>query len=174
MNLWDITESIDELSQQLDDISAEIGLSDEEIETRCKLIFEEYLSRNELFEIKANQVGAKIKELEALSTARAMEAKRLSVLAKRSKNQAQRLRLYLSQAMATTGKTRIDGSLCTLSLRPKPSTLRVTIDVEDLPIEYKRVVETPDIPAIKQAINSGQEIDFADSVPGDGFSVSIY
>lgn len=113
------------------------------------------------FEDKVDGVACYIKETEALASAIHDEIVRLKAREQAAANKAMRLREYLEGCMTAAGRDKFESGRNRLSFRRSK---RVDIfDESKLPEDFIVRVETarPDKKAIKDAIESGEEVDGA-------------
>lgn len=158
--LWELSEVISKLENEIALIQDDVTLTDEQRETKLEQTFTNWLKAGDSFRAKAEQVAAYIRHQEALAEVRKQEAKRIRTLAEQAENQANRLRRYLTNQMLTTGQTRIDGITVTANLRKKPPRVMINCDPSELPPEYVNVVYEPKLAKIKELLKS----DAADAV----------
>lgn len=173
MKLWELSEDLTELDNEISTINDDENIADEEKEKLLNDLLEQYLDSESNFNEKAVNVAQYIKHLENLAELRKAEIKRLTALKNQADNQAKRLRDYLISHMMRTGKKKIEGVSCKLSLRKKPPQLELNCEVEDLPQEYQRITIEPDKTAIKKFIKEHGNKDWARLTDNDEYSLTI-
>ena len=114
---------------------------------------------------KLDNYGALVFELEARSVARAEEAKRLQSLAKTDSNKAKRLRDRLKFFFEQYGYGKIETDRYRFSLAKNggkaPVILNDDYDARDLPEWFTKPEIKPDLDAIRIALESGEQLEFA-------------
>ena len=121
-------------------------------------VLERLNSIQESFEAKAQSVALVCLELRDRKEAIKREIERLRSLLKRAERGEEWLRVYLSEAMTSTGYETIDGAFTKISFRSSEET--VIDNMDELPKEFikEKVTYAPDKTAIKQAIKAGKEV----------------
>lgn len=112
-------------------------------------------------EVKAVNVAAFARNLEASAEAIKTAETEMANRRKAIENRAKRIRTYLQEQMTRTGITKIECPYFKLSIRDNPPA--VVIDAESqIPQEYMRQPETPppapDKKAIAEALKAGKEV----------------
>ena len=102
-----------------------------------------------------------IKYLEAVTSARKAEVKRLKALAESSEKQANKLREYLIREMQRVNKTKVEGVTCKLSMRKKQPRVCLNVEPEELPIEFQRVRVEANLTEIRKALKGQKELKWA-------------
>lgn len=95
-------------------------------------------------QIKAGAIAGLIRQFEAFSDMRKMEAQRMKALADADARKADRLRDYLLRNMQAVGAERIDTKAFRLSLRANPPSVQV-LEEPLVPAEYIRTVTTTSV-----------------------------
>lgn len=113
---------------------------------------------SEQFELKAENIAKLIKELDGESKTLTEEIKRLQAKKNSKDNNIKRLKLYLEDAMKTTGKTKFKTDLFSFGVqRNRPS---LDIQNEDnIPQDYMRITKAVDKRELLEAIQNGLEVD---------------
>ncbi len=173
MKLWELSEDLTNLDNAIFLISEDENITDEEKENLLNELFNQWLESEDKFIEKAVNCASYINHLEQLAELRKAEIKRLTALKNQVENQAKRLRSYLISHMMRTGKKKIEGVSCKLSLRKKPPQLELNCEVEDLPQEYQRITIEPDKTAIKKFIKEHGNKDWARLTDNDEYSLTI-
>lgn len=137
--LWEISETIIDIENQINDILENEELSDEDKEEQTNKLLNNWFEGGVNFKQKAEKLANYIKHEEAITKARKEEVKRLQNLAKQSENKANRLKEYLIHQMEKTNNTKIEGVKHKLSLRKKPPELKIKTSVENLPKEFVEI-----------------------------------
>ena len=115
-------------------------------------------------EEKADGYAKIIKELESKKNARKEEAKRLTESAKAFENRVNILKQNLYNSMKQTGKTKFTTDLFTFNIAKNGGKQTLTIDGE-VPTEYTKTIIENDTEKIRQALEEGQELNFAHLEP---------
>ena len=115
-------------------------------------------------EEKADGYAKIIKELESKKNARKEEAKRLTESAKVFENRVNTLKQNLYNSMKQTGKTKFTTDLFTFNIAKNGGKQTLTIDGE-VPTEYTKTIIENDTEKIRQALEEGQELNFAHLEP---------
>lgn len=171
-SLWQLTSDLEQLDGLIEEILEDESLSDDEREAELEALFKKWIESDASFEEKADRVVGYIKMVERLTQARKDEAARLRSLAAQSERQAERLRGYLCQHLQKRGKTKLKGTNGNVSLRRKPAKVELTVEIDDLPDQFKKVEVSPRLADIKTYLKSN-ECDFARLVESDEFSITI-
>jgi hypothetical protein len=159
--LWELTEDILALEDQLNDLQDSEDLTEADRADLIAQLLEQWLGSGQAFDDKACKVAAYIKHLEALAEARKTEYRRLRQLAERAEKQAEMMRSYLLGNMHRLGKQKIYGVLANLSLRKKPPRVILNCEPEDLPDDFKKIEVTPRLSAIKDYLKGHPDCPFA-------------
>lgn len=150
--LYELTEEMMALSEMMEDsetdeqvlldtIEGVSGEYDAKIENYCKLI----------------------KNLDAESKALKEESKRLSARQKTIDGNISRLKAFMLESMRQVGKTEAGGLLkAKIAKNGGMLPLKVNVQPEELPEEYRRTVYETDNEAIRKALDEGKELDFAE------------
>ena len=155
--LWELSQSIKDLENQIADLQDNEELNDDDRETQIEEIFIEWLQTGESFKSKAEKVAGYIRHQQSLAEARKNEARRLRNLADQAENQSDRLRRYLLNQMLLTGNTRIDGVSAKIGVRKKQPRVFLHCDPSELPPEYVKVEYTPKLSKIKERLKADDE-----------------
>ena len=115
-------------------------------------------------EEKADGYAKIIKELESKKNARKEESKRLTESAKVFENRVNTLKQNLYNSMKQTGKTKFTTDLFTFNIAKNGGKQTLTIDGE-VPTEYTKTIIENDTEKIRQALEEGQELNFAHLEP---------
>ncbi|RMH10708.1 MAG: hypothetical protein D6698_17390 [Gammaproteobacteria bacterium] len=118
-------------------------------------------------ETKADNYAAYIQELRARAAARREEARRLSERARADENKADRLQERLMHFFEERGIRHLETPRYSLRVRTNGGRPPVELDPtyaespEKLPEPYRRVQVKPDLKAIADALEAGEELPFA-------------
>lgn len=159
--LWKLSAEIIAMEDAISEIQDDPDLADTDKEAQTTALFERWISAGSDFNSKAEQVGAYIKYLEALTEARKAEYRRLRELAQSSETKQERLKAYLVSQMEKLGTRRIDGAKVRLSLRKKPPRVCLNGDPQDLPPEFQKITIEPRLAALKEHLKANPECPFA-------------
>lgn len=116
---------------------------------------------------KLDNYAALIRMLEVRADVRKQEADRLLALAKPDRNLAKRLKARLKFYFERTGETTVSTKRYRISLVNNGGSLPVHLDEylaahpEEIPEGYRRVVFEPDLVKIREALERGEELEFA-------------
>lgn len=152
MNLYEVTGNVLQLQAMLesDEFDAEV-LAD-----TMEAVDGEY-------EYKIEQYCKVIKNLEADMDALKAEAKRLSDKRKVLENNVDRLKKAMFESMKATGKTKVKGAIFTAAIQKNGGKLPVIMaegtTTEHLPDQLVKVVETPNLEAIRELLEAGKVVD---------------
>ncbi len=152
MNLYEVTGNVLHLQAMLesDDFDAEV-LAD-----TMEAVDGEY-------EYKIEQYCKVIKNLEADMDALKNEAKRLTDRRKVLENNVDRLKKAMFDSMKVTGKTKVKGTVFTAAIQKNGGKLPVIMaegtTTEHLPDQLVKVVETPNLEAIRELLEAGKVVD---------------
>ena len=171
--LWELSDEIESLENQIADVQDRDDLSEAEKDQLMGEILEAWLSTGKEFDSKACNVAAYIKHLEALTEARKNEYRRLRDLAEQSDKQAQRLRNFLVSNMQKLDKKKISGLSANLSLRKKPAKVILNCPPEDLPAAFMKVEITPRLSELKKHVQANPDCGFAQLSSIEEYSVMI-
>ena len=144
MNLYDITESLMKLQLLLEDPEVDQQLVEDTIK-----------DYTEELEVKADGYARVIKNLEGNMDALDKEIKRLQAKKKTCQNGIDRLKTNLFDSMKELKKSKIQTELFTIAIQKNGGKAPVILDVkgtEELPDELVRIVEEPDLEAIRKQI----------------------
>ena len=110
------------------------------------------------YEFKLESYCKVIKNLEADAEALKNEAKRLTDRRKVLENNIDRLKKAMFESMKATGMTKVKGQLFTVAIQKNGGKLPiiVDVDVDELPDELVKVVESPDLEAISKLLEQGE------------------
>ncbi len=153
--LWELSEEIGQLEEEISSILEDETLAEEERETQLQKTFASWLKAGESFKIEAEQIAAYIRHQEILAEARKSEAKRIRALAEQAENTANRLRKYLTDKMLHSGVDRIEGVTVKISLRKKPPQVLLNITPEELPPDCVKITYEPKLTKIKELLKQG-------------------
>jgi len=107
-----------------------------------------------------------IREKQAIAAARKDEAKRLNALAKSDENLARNLKNTLQYFFESRGISKMETPRYRVSIArnggKKPIVLNQLIEAKDLPERFQRVEVTPNMDAIREALENGEDLGFAE------------
>lgn len=154
--LFKISDDIQHLNSMLDDLD----------DTEQQQLIAEWLEHLEAERAsKLDNYAALIAELEEKAEIRQKEAKRLMALAQSDQNRANMLKERLKYYFETSQLKKIETDRYKLSLVKHGGKAPLILDeskpVQELPERFQRVSVEPDTKAIRQALESGEELDFA-------------
>lgn len=154
--LFNISDDIQHLNSMLDDLD----------DTEQQQLIAEWLEHLEAERAsKLDNYAALIAELEAKAEIRKKEAKRLMELAQSDENRAKMLKERLKYFFETNKLKKIETDRYKLSLVKHGGKAPLILDeskpVEELPERFQRVSLEADTKAIRQALEAGEELDFA-------------
>lgn len=164
MKLYELTNDFTQLFDQFDEIS-----SMDNAEEFKQAWFDTLSGIEEEFEVKAENIGAYIKELTAAAKYLKAEEEVLSKRRKAKEKQAEWLKKYLLDSMQAIGRTKIDRPMAVLSIRTNPESVHfedenafITLCQRNGSDDYLRY-KAPEInrSAVKDALQAGQKIEGA-------------
>ena len=165
MKLYELTTDFAQLFDRFDEISKLDG----DAEEYKQAWFDTLSGIEEKFEVKAENIGAYIKELTAAAKYLKAEEEALSKRRKAKEKQAEWLKKYLLESMQDIGRTKIDRPMAVLSIRTNPESVRfddenafITLCQRNGSDDYLRY-KAPEInrSAVKEALQAGQKIEGA-------------
>lgn len=165
MKLYELTNDFAQLFDRFDEISKLDG----DAEEYKQAWFDTLSGIEEEFEVKAENIGAYIKELTAAAKYLKAEEEALSKRRKAKERQAEWLKKYLLESMQDIGRTKIDRPMAVLSIRTNPESVRfddenafITLCQRNGSDDYLRY-KAPEInrSAVKEALQAGQKIEGA-------------
>ncbi len=164
MKLYELTNDFTQLFDQFDEIS-----SMDNAEEFKQAWFDTLSGIEEEFEVKAENIGAYIKELTAAAKYLKVEEEALSKRRRAKEKQAEWLKKYLLESMQAIGRKKIDRPMAVLSIRTNPESVRfddenafITLCQRNGSDDYLRY-KAPEInrSAVKEALQAGQKIEGA-------------
>ena len=115
------------------------------------------------YDVKMESYAKVIKNLEADIDALKIEAKRLTDKRKVLENNVDRLKKAMFDSMKATGKTKAGGQLFTVAIQKNGGKLPVivsdNVDLTILPDQLVKVVESPDLEAIRELLEAGKVVE---------------
>ena len=165
MKLYELTTDFAQLFDRFDEISKLDG----DAEEYKQAWFDTLSGIEEEFEVKAENIGAYIKELTAAAKYLKAEEEVLSKRRRAKEKQAEWLKKYLLESMQAIGRTKIDRPMAVLSIRTNPESVRfddenafITLCQRNGSDDYLRY-KAPEInrSAVKEALQAGQKIEGA-------------
>lgn len=113
-------------------------------------------------EIKAENYGKIMKNLAAEAEALKNEEARLYARRKVKENTIARMKQSLQLAMEAIDKPKIKTELFSFNIQANPESVVIdTMDMEEIPEEFRKVTIEPDKTAIKKALKEGSELPWA-------------
>ena len=111
------------------------------------------------YEVKLEAYCKVIKNLEADVVGIKAELDRLSGKRKVLENNIDRLKKAMFDSMKSTNTSKIKGQLFTVAIQKNGGKTPVVVDVETayLPDDFVKITESPDLDAIRQALEDGNE-----------------
>lgn len=174
MKLYELTNDFAQLFDQFDKIS-----SMDNAEEFKQAWFDTLSGIEEEFEVKAENIGAYIKELTAAAKYLKAEEEALSKRRKAKEKQAEWLKKYLLESMQAIGRTKIDRPMAVLSIRNNPESVHfedenafITLCQRNGSDDYLRY-KAPEInrSAVKEALQAGQKIEGASLIRTQTISI---
>lgn len=174
MKLYELTNDFAQLFDQFDKIS-----SMDNAEEFKQAWFDTLSGIEEEFEVKAENVGAYIKELTAAAKYLKAEEEVLSKRRRAKEKQAEWLKKYLLESMQAIGRTKIDRPMAVLSIRNNPESVHfedenafITLCQRNGSDDYLRY-KAPEInrSAVKEALQAGQKIEGASLIRTQTISI---
>lgn len=149
MNLYKLTAVYQRLQNQIE--------QGEDVEGILAVIGDE-------LEAKADGYARVIRNMEAQASAFKEEEKRIAENRKRLENGIERLKQNLFNSMKATGKEKFKTELFSFSIQKNSGKIPVIVDVKDtseLPDELVKIIETPDLDAIRKYIEETGDLTYA-------------
>lgn len=124
-----------------------------------------------VFDDKAENIAKVVKTLDANTQAIKAEIQRLQERKSTMENNIKGIKEYLQQEMERSGKTRIKGTLFTISIQKNPPSVRVT-DEKRIP-EIYFIPQEPKLSKeeIKKVLKGGGEVEGAELVQTEGVRI---
>ncbi len=146
--LWEIEEDLEMLLDSLDTCPEELR---EELSTKIEV----YVGK---LSTKVDSIAGVLKSLEAVQENAKNEIDRLRAREKAAERAQNRLESYVLEVLRKRPDQKLKGKFTTFSIRT--SEALVIVDQNLVPAEWKRVVQTVDIPKtpIKAALKAGIEV----------------
>lgn len=111
-------------------------------------------------EEKVEVYCAMIREREARAEALKWERERIDALREVSENIADSMRKRLFEFMQKTNRARIETPTAVVRTQNAGGRLPLEL-IGDIPVEYKKTLTPPDLDKIREALDSGKELPFA-------------
>ncbi len=167
--LFAISEDLQALYDRLEALGGDV--TDPEVEATLDAWFEDLIEERD---VKLDNYAALIRELEARAAARREEARRLTDRARRDEDQAaylkNRLVLFFQQHGLKSVETR--RYRLTVARRGGRAPVDLHVDPEALPEPFRRVKVSADLDAIREALERGETLEFAE-LGERGYSLRI-
>lgn len=175
MKLYELTNNFAQLFDRFDEISKLDG----DAEEYKQAWFDTLSGIEEEFEVKAENIGAYIKELTAAAKYLKAEEEALSKRRRAKEKQAEWLKKYLLDSMQDIGRKKIDRPMAVLSIRTNPESVHfedenafITLCQRNGSDDYLRY-KAPEInrSAVKEALQAGQKIEGASLIRTQTISI---
>jgi hypothetical protein len=117
---------------------------------------------------KADGFGGYVRDLEQRAAVIQQEEERLAARRKRIEARIQWMKSYAVASLTAANRTKLEGTLFTLSLQKNPPSVHVTVLPDALPAEFVRVIperREPDKKALLDALKAGATIPGAELSP---------
>lgn len=122
-------------------------------------------------EDKADGYARVIKQLDANAKALDEEIKRLKSKKDACKNNIDRMKLHLTNAMIAIDKRKFKTDLFSFNVQKNQASVILDVDEADIPDEFMRIKKEVSKTAIKEAIDAGKEISFAHLEQSEGVRI---
>jgi len=158
--LYDISQDLLDLYETIQDLGGDV--SSPEVEAAIDTWFEDLTDERDA---KLDNYAALIGEMEARAEVRREESRRLADRARRDEEQAAYLKGRLMHFFQQHGLKTIETRRYRLTLQRSGGRTPVVLHVEDpetLPEAFQRVKVRPDMNAIREALERGEQLDFAE------------
>lgn len=165
--LWKITEELKGIETILCSIEADDNFGEEQKQEEIERLLSLWMETGAKFEEKACHVANFIRQLQAIAKAQKEESKRIASLFEKNMAKIATLRKLLAEQMLATGKSKISSIDGTISIRKKGLQIKLKVNPEDLPEDYRKVLYSPDLRAIKKDINNLSN--YAELIDGDEY-----
>lgn len=166
-NMYQLTQAYLELDEFIDGLSGDVTSIEAEIVKYLECL-------NGALEEKADNTAAVITELESRARVRREEADRLADLARADAEKAKRLEFALMTLLRAAGTRKIDGSRFVVAIQKNGGKRKLIVDIDpaSLPERFQRVFIEANGEAIRQAIDAGENLEFARLAPqGERLSI---
>jgi chaperonin cofactor prefoldin len=151
MKLYELTSDLITLQELLEE-----SVDDQLLQDTLEAVQGEY-------DVKMESYAKVIKNLEADIDALKAEAKRLTDKRKVLENNIDRLKKAMFDSMKATGITKAGGQLFTVAIQKNGGKLPVivsnNVDLSILPDQLVKVVESPDLEAIRELLEAGKVVE---------------
>ena len=158
--LFEISQDLLDLYDRLEALGGDV--SSPEVEQEIDAWFERLGYERD---VKLDNYAALISELEARAEARKEEALRLRARARRDAEHAAYLKQRLVEFFQQHGLKTVETPRYRLTMQRsggKPPVILKTDDPEQLPASFQRVKVSADLAAIREALEQGADLDFAE------------
>ena len=158
--LYDISQDLLDLYETIQDLGGDVSSPD--VEQAIDQWFEELAEERDA---KLDNYAALISELEARAEARRAESRRLAARARQDEEQADYLKGRLMYFFEKHGLKTVETLRYRLTLQRSGGRAPVVLHTDDastLPEAFQRVKVRPDLNAIREALERGEELDFAE------------
>lgn len=163
MNLFQITNQIHERIQAFADSQAELGTPDGKAQEELAYEFDCLPLE---FERKVDAYCHVIRNREALLRAREEEIARLQRLVRIDLNQIARMKSVVKEAMFLTGKIKLETEFFKVRVQANGGKAPIRFcENYEIPDEFCRIKKEPDSDKIREAIEAGEVLDFAELLP---------
>jgi len=159
--LLELDSQLTALDNQIDslegEITAELAQQFQELLDKKESTYEAYLT-------KLDNIAALIKSRKQWVEIREQEAKRMAKLAERDRKTVDWLTNYLQKHLECKQTTKLRTKRFNLTVANNGGKQPITvddIDLRDLPQRFRKVAYSPDKEAIREALESGEALDFA-------------
>lgn len=165
MNLYDLDNEWATIQEELEELDGQELTP--ELETKLLALMSNLDETAQEWHRKVDNYCRLIASLNASAKARKDESKRLAELAGLDQSKADRLKERLKDSLKLRGQKKVKTTLFNLSVCTNSRPSLTIPEVNDLPDEFTKLVKEPDKDAIKDALESGQEIEGCQLVTGD-------
>lgn len=149
--LYELAAGLNEINEAMEEHAAE---NDGDI-TNFPLLAEMQDMEGEI-KTKCLKIGVWVKSIKAEEVMLATEIKSLQRRKATAKNKAERLTAYLTDHVPS--ESAYQDSRCKFGWR-KTNRVQVNCDAEDLPVEYRNIVTTPNKVTLKEHLKSGGQVE---------------
>ena len=163
MNLYEITEQ----TLEIENILAGLDEESANCEAVVTALQDALTAHKDALGEKLEKYVHVIRNYEALAEARKAEAARLADGAKVAENKAKRLKEAILNAYDALGLEKVQAGVFTVTATQNggATPVEVLADASDLPDEFRTVKYAPNNAAIREALEAGQELEFAKLAP---------
>ena len=173
MQIYQLSDKIQELDKKLNDVMAEDLLDNLDKEELIENILEDYDQAEGNLKDKLLSLADYVNELRAELESRKAYLNKIKRMNEVVDNKINRLKDYLGHYCDKHQIFNAKGIQSQVFVRKKPKQLVVHCPADELPVYYQNVKTTADKNLIKRDLQNGIELEFAELVDPEGYSIII-